>query len=68
MMSTAHPLTLLGGLVVALGIAAVVGLIVTGHVVVLGLGVAAVAYGLVVWNTRRMAEFEASVENDDSYE
>jgi hypothetical protein len=62
--SAANPLAPLVGLVIVVAGAALVSLVIAGHVVAVAIAGAVIAYGIFVWQSRRLARFERSVERD----
>jgi Flp pilus assembly protein TadB len=65
LLSSANPLAPLVGLVIVAAGAVLVSLAIAGHVVAVAVAGAVIAYGIFVWQSRRLARFERSVEDDD---
>jgi hypothetical protein len=63
--SLRNPLAPLAGLVVVIVAAALVSLAVAGHVVAIAIAGGVIAYGLFIWQTQRLRDFERSVEGED---
>ena len=61
-MSLGSPAAPLIGLIVVVGAAALVSLVIAGHVVGVAIAGAVIAYGIFIWQSRRLRRFEESVE------
>jgi hypothetical protein len=64
LLSSANPLAPLVGLVIVAAGAVLVSLAIAGHVVGVAVAGAVIVYGIFVWQSRRLARFERSVENE----
>ena len=63
-MSSGNPAAPLIGLIVVVAAAAVVSLLIAGHVVAVAVAGGVIAYGIFIWQSRRLARFERSLERD----